>query len=119
MDKLKELIAKLSDLAVELEKHSNDHIHDEIPDNLQAAVEGVCADRINAILKPYRQALATMEQPGEKSLRLRHALKAILEIGKRDLSNPKYDGYFEEARLAIILCEIDGTLSKIEGEEVV
>lgn len=45
------LRTKFTDLAVELEKHSNDHIHDEIPDNLAAAVEGVCADRINAILK--------------------------------------------------------------------
>ena len=43
----------------------------------------------------------TLEQPSEKSLRLRHALQGILEIGKRDTSNPKYDGYFEEARLAI------------------
>jgi hypothetical protein len=50
----RELIAKFSDLAVEMEKHSNDHIHDVIPDNICAAVEGVCADRINAILKPYR-----------------------------------------------------------------
>jgi hypothetical protein len=56
---LKELVAKLSDLAVEMEKHSNDHIHDAMPDNLGAAVEGVCADRINAILKPYRAALSS------------------------------------------------------------
>lgn len=26
------------------------------------------------------------------------ALRAIIEIGKRDLSNPKYDGYFNTAR---------------------
>jgi hypothetical protein len=50
------LIAQFSDLAVEMEKHSNDHIHDALPDNVGAAVEGVCADRINAILKPYRAA---------------------------------------------------------------
>jgi hypothetical protein len=49
-----ELIAKFSDLAVELEKHSNDHIHDESDvQRTAAAVEGVCADRINAILKIY------------------------------------------------------------------
>lgn len=30
--------------------------------------------------------------------KLHSALKGIVEIGKRDLSNPKYDGYFEEAR---------------------
>jgi hypothetical protein len=28
-------------------------------------------------------------------------LRGILEIGKRDLSNPKYDGYFDTARQAI------------------
>ena len=30
-----------------------------------------------------------------------NALKGILEIGKRDMSNPKYDGYFAEAEEAI------------------
>ena len=29
------------------------------------------------------------------------ALAGILEIGKRDMSNPKYDGYFEFARSAV------------------
>lgn len=29
------------------------------------------------------------------------ALEGILEIGKRDMSNPKYDGYFEDARQAL------------------
>lgn len=29
------------------------------------------------------------------------ALRGILEIGKRDMSNPKYDGYFEEAKKAL------------------
>ena len=33
------------------------------------------------------------------------ALRGIIEIGKRDLSNPKYDGYFEEARTAIAKAE--------------
>lgn len=28
---------------------------------------------------------------------LREALMGILEIGKRDMTNPKYDGYFEYA----------------------
>jgi hypothetical protein len=32
---------------------------------------------------------------------LRDALQGIIEIGKRDLSNPKYDGYFESARAAL------------------
>ena len=29
------------------------------------------------------------------------ALAGIIEIGKRDLTNPKYDAYFEEARAAL------------------
>jgi hypothetical protein len=29
------------------------------------------------------------------------ALRGIIEIGKRDMSNPKYDGYFESARVAL------------------
>lgn len=32
---------------------------------------------------------------------LLEALQAIIEIGKRDLSNKKYDSYFETARAAI------------------
>jgi hypothetical protein len=95
----------------------------QIRDEWMQDGEELCGSELREMSKRHaeqlRKALVTLEQPGEKSLRLRHALKAILEIGKRDLSNPKYDGYFEEARLAIILCEIDGTLSKIEGEEVV
>lgn len=45
------VLARFSDLAVELEKHSNDHIHDDNESHVIAAsVEGVCADRIKAIL---------------------------------------------------------------------
>lgn len=32
---------------------------------------------------------------------LREALQGILDIGKRDMSNPKYDGYFATAREAL------------------
>jgi hypothetical protein len=32
---------------------------------------------------------------------LLEALEGIIEIGKRDMSNEKYDGYFESARAAI------------------
>lgn len=35
------------------------------------------------------------------SHRLLEALQGIIEIGKRDMSNPKYNIYFEEARQAI------------------
>lgn len=33
------------------------------------------------------------------------ALQGIIEVGKRDLSNPKYDGYFEAAKQALKLIE--------------
>ena len=33
--------------------------------------------------------------------RLREALQGILDIGKRDMTNPKYDGYFEAAEAAL------------------
>lgn len=33
--------------------------------------------------------------------RLREALQGILEIGKRDMTNPKYDAYFEQAQQAL------------------
>lgn len=33
--------------------------------------------------------------------RLLEALRSILTIGKRDLTNPKYDGYFQEANDAV------------------
>ena len=33
--------------------------------------------------------------------RLAEALRGIVEIGKRDLTNPKYDAYFEAARAAL------------------
>ena len=37
----------------------------------------------------------------EAGYAVERALRGILEIGKRDLSNPKYDGYFAEARAAL------------------
>ena len=33
--------------------------------------------------------------------RIADALRGILEIGKRDTTNPKYDGYWNEARAAL------------------
>jgi hypothetical protein len=39
--------------------------------------------------------------------RLESALRGIIEIGKRDLTNPKYDAFFDEAR-AVLKEEADG-----------
>ena len=36
---------------------------------------------------------------------LLEALKGILEIGKRDTTNPKYDGYYDTARAAVAKAE--------------
>lgn len=36
-----------------------------------------------------------------RDCRALEALRNILEIGKRDMSNPKYDGYFDAARSAV------------------
>jgi hypothetical protein len=33
--------------------------------------------------------------------RLRECLQGIIDIGKRDMTNPKYDGYFESAQQAL------------------
>ena len=41
----------------------------------------------------------------ESAERLYQAVTNLLEIGKRDLSNPKYDGYFRE--LSIIIMDIN------------
>jgi hypothetical protein len=38
------------------------------------------------------------------------ALRGILEIGKRDMSNPKYDGYFAVAREAVAKAEGESPL---------
>ena len=40
---------------------------------------------------------------------LLEALQNLVEIGKRDLSNPKYDGYFEAAKTAIEKATIPNT----------
>lgn len=36
-----------------------------------------------------------------RETRVEAALRSIIEIGKRDLSNPKYDAFFEEAAAAL------------------
>ena len=61
-EQVRALIARFSDLATEMEKHSNDHIHDELPTNsVAAAVEGVCADRIRALLAQAQPEWVNLE----------------------------------------------------------
>jgi len=66
------------------------------PDNLQEATEEF--GEVN--LANARLIAAAPE--------LYEALQGILEIGKRDMSNPKYDGYFNTAKEA---------LAKARGEQ--
>jgi len=60
--------------------------------------------------KKYQQLLAqakgelehwTHDSFKRREAALREALQGILDIGKRDMSNPKYDGYFDAAREAL------------------
>jgi hypothetical protein len=47
---------------------------------------------------PNSKAVLEIIAIEERLKKLRQALKEIIEIGKRDLSNTKYDSYFESAK---------------------
>ncbi len=49
--------------------------------------------------------IAELDGLRQQNAELLEALKGIIEIGKRDMSNPKYDGYFNAARAAIAEAE--------------
>src|SRR5208283_5702605 len=61
--------------------------------------------KVRDLLKDCREFLAAPSEPTDKRLsreeKLEQALRGIMEIGKRDMSNPKYDGYFDTAREAL------------------
>ena len=70
------------------------------------AREGIA--QIYGFDKPTREANAAYIVLAVNSHQeLLEALKGILEIGKRDMSNSKYDGYFEAAKLAIAKAQGD------------
>lgn len=46
-------------------------------------------------------ACAGIENPEEAIREAREALDGLLSLGKRDLSNPKYEGYFTSAKNAL------------------
>ena len=62
-----------------------------------------------AAVYPRGAALATLafderlvlQEATRQLLELREALQDIVDIGKRDLRNPKYDSYFETAKIAL------------------
>lgn len=53
--------------------------------------------RYNAY-ESHTAELSTLRAERDK---METAIRGLLEIGKRDLSNPKYDGYFESLREAL------------------
>ena len=62
------------------------------PESEPAAGCEWCSHRVS--LRAGAAALRDVE-------RLREALSGILGIGKRDMTNPKYDGYFDDAKEAL------------------
>lgn len=54
----------------------------------------------------------------EREKRLAEALQGILDIGKRDMTNPKYDGFFQSAREALALpaAEAEAVTSNVPAE---
>jgi hypothetical protein len=58
--------------------------------------------------KDLRDLIATFQPAPERENKLVEALRGIIEIGKRDMTNPKYDGYFDFAREALAAYESEG-----------
>lgn len=55
-------------------------------------------DTLAIVVGPNREANAKLFAAAPRLFR---ALQGILEIGKRDMTNPKYDGFFRDAKEAI------------------
>ena len=75
-------------------------------------------DTINVLmarLDHANRSLALVDAEGLFVLRLYAALRAILELGKRDMTNPKYDGYFQEAGEVIAM--IEGTPNRWQNPD--
>lgn len=59
-----------------------------------------------------RATAAALEASNLDRVQLREALEGLIEIGKRDLTNPKYDGYFEFAR--DVLAEVAPVVAPVD-----
>lgn len=57
----------------------------------------------------YKEVVRERDQFKRERDELRDALTHILELGRKDVTNSKYDGYFETARKAIERAQGDAT----------
>lgn len=53
------------------------------------------------VAKDYNLVIAPAKSLAAAYKEVYKALEQIISIGKRDMSNPKYDGFFETARAAL------------------
>ena len=58
-------------------------------------------DEITGLKEDKEKLETALASAKERERVLREAAKGLLDIGKRDMINPKYDGYFESLKAAI------------------
>ena len=58
-------------------------------------------DKYEQLQRADAELIASAPALRDERDRLREALQGILDIGKRDMTNTKYDGYFEAAEAAL------------------
>lgn len=80
------------------DKHENYPDEDDDDQAITWSSTGIAIVEGNATSQNVTRANASLIAASPDLLR---ALERILEIGKRDMSNPKYDGYFNYAREAV------------------
>lgn len=82
-ERIESLEAERDDLRMKIHQRATDLIAENKPEHISAT-----------LLAERNAAEARIKE-------LEVALRGIIEIGKRDISNPKYDSYFEEALVVL------------------